>query len=91
MLVKRHTASTTCECGVREGGIHALHSVGMCCRYAVALAEASTTTRGRPNNRPLPSGFMVTLSRRGQVNSLMWYGTRTRDIHRARMVLCRLS
>jgi len=64
MLAGRHSASTTVGRGVRESGIHALHSAGRCCRYVVALAEANATWRGGPNNRPLPLGFMLMLSRR---------------------------
>ena len=66
--------------GVRESGIHALHSAGMRCRRAAALVETNTTMRGRPNDRSLPLGFMVTLSRLGAgFQPAVRYGSRTRD------------
>ena len=96
MLARRHAASATFGCGVRESGIHALHSVGMGCRCSVASAEALATTRGRPNNRPLPLGFSEafhagSLRRGAGLQPAAWYGNRTRDFQSHGLVLYPLS
>ena len=77
---------------VRERGIHALHSLGLCCRRAAVSSKPSTTTRGRSNNLSATLGLigraLTALLRR---LSPCWYGSRTRDSQIIGLVLYPLS
>ena len=96
MLTRRHAVSTAFGRGVRESGIHALHSAGMCCRYVSRLAEASH------DNARLTKQPSATLGLHGDAFARFpsWgagyqpavrYGNRTRDSQIHSLVLCQLS
>ena len=74
---------------MREGGIHALQSVGWCCRGECNLSKRARLAQGRRNHRLLLSGFMVHCT--GAGDTCVWYGTRTRDSQIHILVLYHLS
>lgn len=90
--MSRRRASAIVERCVREGGIHALHSIHECCRYAVASPKQRQRRAADRTTVRHPQAFGgLNRAHTGELSLALRYGNRTRVTQIPSLVLYPLS